>query len=503
MDYELHIAADTIRDLLNNRHDILKSNIDYDTAIRLCERKLTDYLKVCVGTRNFNGFATVYSSFHYIYFSGKNEPKDPPIDREKLFGMIKDEKLIGYLLLVVDGIRLYCEGTYEAAIEKLTGASRLCPGFDISHYFMVCCKVEKGRAEGKSVDELQLDIVDDLSNLDKDILGYLIKTDSRVRSVILPIIECFTATTWIKTILDYRKKYREENQLKSRLLEQNKILTQKYGELWSHLLEPDTLLGVSNKLSGDERLKDYAMKLIVSANNEFIIKNQSLLLLLRYMSNDPSSIRKSFKSGIERPGTDACRDITYYINYSLERVVYKILMHDGSREKFIKMNLEKNGYDTGVLKKKFEDEILFNYVDDDMIDWFNKNLYDIELEVQDAWKDFSIRFDSGAAATILEIFTEIFRNAITYGNKDKSNSIKIVLAKRTLYNNDYLLIKVSNPVDHDFTYTGSSGAGLKSMIELIRLINHNRSKHIYEYMESVEKEGIYTVSIMLDRMLFI
>lgn len=286
----------------------------------------------------------------------------------------------------------------------------------------------------------------------------------------------------VLSILKRENQLREKNAMLEKLnealqeaIDSKNEMIDRHAHNWKHISYPAAVKEVAEKLARDGNYKAEANKLFKAYNSENILKQEVLMLKLKH-SGSSEEIQKQIMSDVLLSNSRTGVDILKIIEDSLDLVMFRILMEDvdtsintekakTNLSKFKDLQSLRESYNTYfILKKRGQISV---------IDWFRQNIFNIEIHLDDNWKVVKVKKDSAAYAQLVEIWIDLFHNAINYGKKDDIGFIKIELNSERLENIDYLTLKIINPVDYDNVIAKGSNQGLASLKSLLEKLNYN------------------------------
>ncbi|NLZ47681.1 MAG: hypothetical protein GX895_02640 [Clostridiales bacterium] len=320
----------------------------------------------------------------------------------------------------------------------------------------------------------------------------------------------------VLSILKREYQLREKNAMLEKLnqalqeaIDSKNEMIDRHAHNWKHISYPTVVKEVAEKLAGDEKYKADANKLFKAYNSENILKQEVLMLKLKH-SGSSEEIQKQIMSDVLLSNSRTGIDIEKIIKDSLDLVMFRILMEDvdtsintekakTNLSKFKNLERLRESYNTYFILKKQGDISL--------IDWFRQNIFNIEIHLDDNWKAVKVKKDSTAYAQLVEIWIDLFHNAINYGRKDNAGFMKIELNSEKVQGIDYLTIKISNPVDYDNVLTKEgSNQGLASLKSLLEKLNYNEEIERIPSLESGlegEAENCYATKIYFQQKLLL
>lgn len=286
----------------------------------------------------------------------------------------------------------------------------------------------------------------------------------------------------VLSILKRENQLREKNAMLEKLnqalqeaIDSKNEMIDRHAHNWKHISYPATVKEVAEKLAADEKYKAEANKLFKAYNSENILKQEVLMLKLKH-SGSSEEIQKQIMSDVLLSNSQTGVDIQKIMEESLDLVMFRILMEDvdtSINTEKTKSNLSRFK-DLSRLRESYNRYfILKKQGDISLIEWFRQNIFNIEIHLDDNWKAVKVKKDSAAYAQLVEIWIDLFHNAINYGKKEDTGFIKIELNSEKVEGVDYLTLKMINPVDYENVLAKGSNQGLASLKSLLEKLNYN------------------------------
>ena len=167
---------------------------------------------------------------------------------------------------------------------------------------------------------------------------------------------------------------------------------------------------------------------------------QEVLMLKLKHSGSSEEIQKQIMTDVLLSNSRTGVNIEKIIEDSLDLVMFRILMEDvdtSINTEKAKTNLSKFK-DLRSLRESYNRSFIIKKQGDiSLIDWFRQNIFNIEIHIDDNWKAVKVRKDSAAYAQLVEIWIDLFHNAINYGKKEDTGFIKIELKSDQVEGKDY------------------------------------------------------------------
>lgn len=441
--------------------------------------KLKDIVTDCLFYKSIDepgNCAAVFDSFLYLcdknkIFKSWRKYTEEDFDFGNIYSYCQNESLIPYLKCLKD--------------KDYEGALVINNDYEIAHYHLLLEHLmaigDTLENVGKLSEETSKDIYLHYSHMGE----IYILTDRLASSEYLEnaFDSEYTCVNFedVLSILSRENKLREKN---AQLEELNKALQEaidaknemidRHAHNWKHISYPSTVKEVAEKLAGDENYKSYANKLFKAYNSENILKQEVLMLKLKH-SGSSEDMQKQIISDVLLPTARTGISIEKIIEDSLDLVLFRILMEDVDTSIYteaIKENLSKFK-DLQKLRENYSNHFIVKESNGvSLMDWFRQNIYSIDISTDENWRAVKVKKDSTAYAQLVEIFIDLFHNAINYGRKDDEGYIKIELKSDKLEDVDYLTLKISNPVDYGNVLEKGTNQGLSSMKKLLEKLNY-------------------------------
>lgn len=284
----------------------------------------------------------------------------------------------------------------------------------------------------------------------------------------------------------------------------NEKMIRRYSHNWSNLLVPQMIKKVVQTL-GNTDFKNEALKLRRAYQNEKLLRQQSVMLQLRH-SDHFNHVQNHVRQGIAANHRQNAITAIDVLNESIEIVLFKIFFSDeesrGERESEIIQDFAASGRNISLLTASLEKILLED--DRDMVGWVNKHLLPVNISVEGAWGKLSLLEEKGGAYPLLvELFTELFKNALSYGSK-QAGYINFKLDESQVEESAFLTIEVSNPVKAHQKSLGTK-EGLSSIEELLKMLNcsFDGKQPMASYSSVSQDEGVYRILLNLKKNLLI
>ena len=273
-----------------------------------------------------------------------------------------------------------------------------------------------------------------------------------------------------KIFVQNRELRKKNEELEKRNAKIEKLNTERegmmnyYAHSWKHIAYPEIVKSVAEELMS--RDISLASRLIKVYNSEKTLQHGIRLLQLINSGNE-LAVKNEFVEGFARFGRDASNvvNIRTLIEQSLDIVVFKILMQDSDdstamhqcREQvrnYISLKRCIDDY-TAIFIEKGQDENV------NIIEWVSNNIIRINILMDEDWSGIRIKKESFGASTLIEIFVEIFTNALMHG--------KEYLELNLISSNNRLEINSLNRIGVNNSGTGQGLVNIKKLVDKINM----------------------------------
>lgn len=235
-----------------------------------------------------------------------------------------------------------------------------------------------------------------------------------------------------------------------------------YAHSWKHISYPQIVKEIAEELGQTNRV--LSNRLMKAYNSEKTLQ-RSIQLLQYISSDDDNRVSEEFRNGVARSGkdTNTVVDLEQVINESIDLVVFKLLMTESDDSKVIekcRVKWEKEKSLDG-LREEYTSKFLMS--DNKLVDvrkWVSNNLIEIELEINNDWKNVRFKEESFTVNQFKEILVEVFTNVLLHGKDkmklcfDSDEEIMIITEKNKCYD----------------AFEGSK-SGISTMKKVIQYIN--------------------------------
>lgn len=440
--------------------------------------------------KDYDSAASIFAVFLFVceeYRIKKDydEAYENPLTTEDILEYVQEESFLKYLKLVE-------EKDFDSAIFH-------CPDYQIAHYyklFNLLCKMP-------SADDLyrmtyaQTDtIYSYLEHLDYELYSKLGSSSEGYYLPSLIINSNFELDfeVFLKTLDTTRERNQVEKELREkadRLNMKNRRMVEDFSHIWTNILKPNAIYKVAEALAKHDELRDYYVTLMQVYNDEIMMQNECEILKLSH-SAEPEQLQAYLRKGISK--SSSAKGLPYFIDYAFKRVLLRVFFDNSSRCQWIKSSFKTSGIDTEELRESFEKQVLQGSAE--IFQWFSSKAFTISFDIDESLSSITIDQTSGCASFLIGRFMELFFNALTYGKKESSAYIKLVLTSEVVEALDYVSIEVINPVEDKNTYTGGNHKGLEAMEEFMGMLN--RSKKLRNVQSNIS-QGVYSIKLLMNK----
>ncbi|WP_462410378.1 hypothetical protein [Neobacillus sp. Marseille-QA0830] len=404
----------------------------------------------------------------------------PPFDH--LLELVKDTEFREVLHPVVRSITLYCENDMAGAVKEMEKAIQAGGRYELLDYYMAVyfSALKDYRQFMKYYD--------------------LLAPENRKQG-------------FSKKYVRYRPDFihdpahmiYELNKEMEKQRQRNEDMVKRYAHNWSNLLLPHTIQRVVNSLVEVGQFSNEAMILRRAYQNETLLGQQSVMLQLRH-SDDFHQVQLHVRKGIAAAKDKEAGTIQQVIRDSLEIVLFKIFFSDertrSKRDQRILDEFQKQGVDIGPITEQLGKLLMDEK--GDLLGFVSKELVPIETLVAGPWPLVRLlKEEGGAYALLIEIFTELFRNAFTYASKSKGDAISVSLEGTNINGTPFLALSLRNKKP-DYPVSSGTEEGLDSMKSLLEMVNRDVNKEFAtSFMETENRKHDYEIQLMLKANLLI
>lgn len=276
-----------------------------------------------------------------------------------------------------------------------------------------------------------------------------------------------------EALKEVNKQLEKEKQQKNELINAN-------AHSWKHIVYPNIVLDIATSLYEENQIEK-AAKLFEVHNSQTLLVNNLKLLETQYNSTD-QEFRFDLQDSFCSPRHEKAVGILEVFDYALNTVLSKILLekiyskHDNIFNEFNRLNLQES-FINKIIKK-----------DISTIEWFNKEIYKINITNTNQWKEIHAKRDDFGFILLVDIFINLINNIINYGVKTKEGYINIDLTK----DDYYYFIKLTNPIDCETSFLPSQKKGLNSIKTQLCKFNNATDNII------INEDSVFEISLRFD-----
>jgi hypothetical protein len=194
-------------------------------------------------------------------------------------------------------------------------------------------------------------------------------------------------------------------------------LVQKYTHTLGNTLFPETIYRIAQKLKEQPQFNREYLLLYEAYHAEVSILQQSELLQLRHVTNDPEGLRSLlYPERLSADSTEPAVTIKQILNDALERVTARFLNEHYAKLRIVRERvLNQLHLSLSVLQQDFETQVLFAEID--ALTWVSQNLLPIHwVEFSDRWQHVNLKKGGYAEALLYSYFDELLLNVFKYSD---------------------------------------------------------------------------------------
>lgn len=294
-----------------------------------------------------------------------------------------------------------------------------------------------------------------------------------------------TSSALYDSLTEKNKELEKQEEIKNKMVKQ-------YANTWTNLLFPNWVFEVAKSLIDLSRqdktnIKDRIQTLMQVYRSEVTLQEECKMLEMTH-SGHVDAFKQYIQKGINQPAKENAIPMDQLAATSLARVLNRIFA-DQRNQRIMKIrdDLKAHGYNLATMENSFYDVILKD--EQKVINWFRDQLYSFDLIFKgEAWRQFTVGEESGASAFFSGLFSELFLNAITYGQKDTNSYIRVELGEQTLNDVTYLKLTMTNDTAKPI---GSHRGGLKGWHEKLQMMNSlqeepDQQKYVTQHIRHAE-----------------
>jgi len=276
-------------------------------------------------------------------------------------------------------------------------------------------------------------------------------------------------------------------------------LVQKYTHTLGNTLFPNTIYRVVQKLREQPQFRQEYLSLYQAYHAEISILQQSELLEIRYVVQNPEHFRSLiYPERLSADSTEPAVTIKQILNDALAQVIARFLDQDYAKLRKVRERvLNQLHLSWSVLQQNFETRVLFE--ETDALTWVNQNLLPIHwVEFSDRWQQVKLKKGGYAEALLYSYFDELLLNVFKYSDyqlltlRGYEQQIGGILYLRFSWENTYV----------DNTSNGTN-KGLEGIREDLRILNDSAEE--VTTLETVTDKmlGVFRVTLSLRKDLLI
>ncbi len=478
--------------------------------------KMLDILHEFFKHEKLNDFITLFAIYcnHYIRYNLHVVLQEDDFAIAELWNDVQDLNIRNYLLLIQKGIFFKNMDCFKKAI-------RIFPEYSLPYLYLFLDETKKAFEENNTNSELGMEkyyikmnkefkeyalgkgnFIKKSCNpaLDVNPLPYinfqnksclftisngeqkLTKEDlqiDRLAYLEIPTYVCVDGQRNTEDLFIKKMELRDVNeQLEKSKMELEKAIESKnalidhHAHNWKHIVYPKTVKEVAEALYAEGNI-EYANRLFKAYNSENILQHDLQLLKLSHASSQ-TEMQEAFRNDILLSNARSGVGIKRIIEDSLDTVLFRIIMEDvdesysleqvkGSISGFNSIEQLRKSYTESFITQKKQNKSL--------MEWFNNNIYQFNLEINPFWEDVKIKANSVAYTQLVEICINLIHNAINYGVKSKEGFLNLKLEFEQVNDINYYTLTTENPVDYNSAFSEGSNQGLKSIRDTLEKLN--------------------------------
>jgi hypothetical protein len=415
------------------------------------------------------------------YYSTLSSKFSPPY--MNIVKLVDDHQFSSYLYHIASSIAAYCQNQIGYAIEEMKTAKEMGLYFELPDYYLAVYYSKTKNHEQFLQHYNLLSVETQSEGFSKKFTAY--RPD--FHSDPTHMIQQFN-----KELLKLRAR--------------NEEMVRRYSHNWSNLLLPHAIQEVVKVLWQTNQFKNEAMLLRRAYQNETLLSQQSVMLQLRHSDNH-HQVQTHIRKGIANSEHSNSIMILDIIRESLEIVLFKIFFSDSRSRTQREQRILDDFEWCGIILEEVSSSLAELMVQDQspLLQWVNDNLVPLKISVNSEWEKVRLlKEDGGAYALLIEVFTELFKNALTYGKKGDKSCISLSLSDATFGEMAFLKLTMTNETDQGLKSIGTEH-GLSSLDALLQLTNCDlNGKQVKEkYVESSSSSGQYSVDLWIKQNLLL
>lgn len=309
-----------------------------------------------------------------------------------------------------------------------------------------------------------------------------------------------------KELLKNKFELKKSEEQLEKVINSKNALIDRHAHNWKHIVYPETVKEIAEALYNEGNI-EYANKLFKAYNSENILQNDLQLLRLNYASSE-EEMQEMFRHDILLSSSKTGLNILDIIENSLDVVMFRIIM-EGVDCSYISQEVKSSlgaFNDIEMLRKSYTK----NFIEQSkknisIIEWFNDNIYSLNIKIDKLWKDVKIKKNNIAYTQLIEIFINLIHNAINYGIKSKDGFINLKLELEEIDDILYYTLNLENPIDYKSYFYEGSKQGIKSIkntLEKLNRIDIEKSNDI-KSISIIGNENLYTIKLYFSENLIV
>lgn len=311
-----------------------------------------------------------------------------------------------------------------------------------------------------------------------EILDFPEKEDSlayRYEYVHIPMVTSESIS--MKQLIDRYRLFSINRELENKIATLNQMNFQRIKMVnqlehsWGNESYPEIVKDVADSLNRQNE-NNLANKLFMAYESETMMMGQ-IIILQALMSDDPESLKKSFRDSFFESSVDKIGyKIDEIFSGNLNRLISNLIYSNENNTKKKKSCRKKlsTKYNREDIKKRYS-EFLTNKSNISIFDWFNDNVFNMKFTVDEEWMKVNFGLTPNGRIIFENILTEIFTNILFHGKEYCNINL--------FYEDEKYKIEISNGIDHE---EHGSQNGLEAVSSLIDKLNFKTN--------ILEKEGL-------------
>lgn len=273
-------------------------------------------------------------------------------------------------------------------------------------------------------------------------------------------------------LIKRNEQLKEANARLEQTIESKNALIDHHAHNWKHIVYPKTVKEVAEALYAEGNI-EYANRLFKAYNSENILQHDLQLLRLSHASSQ-TEMQEAFRKDILLSNARSGVGMKKIVVDSLDTVLFRIIMENVDTSyslQQVKTSISAfNNMDQ--LRKSYTDDFIIGEMESEsLLEWFNTNIYKLNLQINFLWEEVKVKTNSAAYTQLVEICINLIHNALNYGVKSKHGFLNIKLETEQVNGTNYYTLVTENPVDSDSAFCEGSNQGLKSIQHTLEKLN--------------------------------